>query len=247
MTRHDRGCVASGDVSGALAVLPKLRRELLAPSLAQLTAADPLATCTALEHSPGLSCVTPLMVAHTMGSLAKPDVPVGTRTALLRYLQKRAIFSGSRDRVLHDLYVVLLILHPEEHELHRCAPPAWHHEICDPKTPRVLPYSLLSRIPRPTTRISIGKLFPPLQRWQPGQLDSLRNAHSAQTGTSQPPRNLETGTFCRYSTCAQPVQCFATCTENRVLPSVWQPLHWASSDRTTCTQPSVTLAQHAFT
>lgn len=115
--------MASGDVSGALAVLPQLRREILAPSLAQLTAADPLATCTALEHAPGLSCITPLMVAHTMGGLAKPDVPVATRTALLRYLQNRAIFSGSRDRVLHDLYVVLLILHPEEHELHRCVPP----------------------------------------------------------------------------------------------------------------------------
>lgn len=118
MTRAAR---AAGDVAGALAVLPKLRRELLAPSLAQLTAADPLATCEALERSPGLGCVTPLMVAHTAGGLAKPDVPVATRTALLRYLQSRAIYCGWRDRTLHDLYVVLLVLHPEEHELHRCA------------------------------------------------------------------------------------------------------------------------------
>eukprot|EP00892_Ulva_mutabilis_P012108 jgi/Ulvmu1/926/UM102_0009.1 len=108
-----------GDVRGALEVLPKLKRELLAPSLARLAAADPLATCTALERGRGLACITPLMVAHTMGGLARPDVPLATRTALLRYLQIRVIFSGVRARVLHDLYVVLLILHPEEFELHR--------------------------------------------------------------------------------------------------------------------------------
>ena len=112
--------VAAGHVREALEVLPKLRRELLAPSLARLAAADPLATCTALESAPGLSCITPLMVAHTMGGLARPDVPLDTRTALLHYLQNRVIFSGTRHRVLHDLYVVLLVLHPEEHELHRC-------------------------------------------------------------------------------------------------------------------------------
>lgn len=102
-------------------LLPLLRLEHMPVALAALATAEPLATCKALSRVKELSIITPQMAAHTLGGLARPEVSLAIRKELARYFEA-VIQTGVRTPIVHEIYMVLLILNPIDTQLRRCAP-----------------------------------------------------------------------------------------------------------------------------
>lgn len=111
---------AGNRIQDAITSLPLLRLEQIPAALAGVAKADPLATCKALSWVKELSIITPQMAAHTLGCLVLPDFCLDIREQLARYFE-HAIDAGDRTPIVHEMYMVLLVLHPSNSQLQRCA------------------------------------------------------------------------------------------------------------------------------
>lgn len=125
-------------MQAAIQLLPLLRWVDFNLAVAAVAAADPLATCQALSRWKELSIFTPQMVVHTLGGLAQPSIPQATREELAQYFES-IIRSGDCDPIVHEIYMVLLILHPSNKNVHQCDPSAQmenlppHRISCHPR------------------------------------------------------------------------------------------------------------------